>query len=179
VPHFKNITVEEFADRLAYNCVNNPYSDKNPMGFIPWDGMGSDGGGISTGATAHTHGNMSGFVFQGGAVAAAGLSLAVSDVMTQLQEVAISCFSGILPLSQEDASSAFSPFVGYHDLIPQRVKEEITGRAAKRRCFICHTDTHWECDNAGCESHLTLINGINFDKFPLCGPGTCECPHKG
>jgi hypothetical protein len=70
---FKSITIKEFDNKLAYNCIINPYSNKynDPMGYIPCDdngiGSGSDSL-VSTGALAHIPGIIPGFVFPCGAV---------------------------------------------------------------------------------------------------------------
>jgi hypothetical protein len=70
---FKNISIEEFANRTAYDCMNNPYSDKydDLMSYISCaNEISSD----STGALVHTHGNIPGFVFPCGSVTMAGVS---------------------------------------------------------------------------------------------------------
>jgi len=174
-PNFKHLTVEEYADRLAYDCVNNPYSSKveNPRGYIESDIA------VDSMVARRDPGNMPGFVF--------GNSLpTVNGLAEGVQRMAMTCCggvstaSGISPLSFGGVSAGTFAFPvdgsGDHDVRKQRVSGA-NNRAVKRRCWICSKDTRWECNNPNCMRHQYEYDGEMFDGVPLCPPNVGARTH--
>ena len=162
-PHFRNLSVREFADRLAYDCINNPFNSdaSNPRGFIPADAPPTAE--LQQGGHG-PRGDMPSFVFGNAATAA------INEVTNRMAE--LSCCGGINPSPLSFGGGSTFSFAstptggGDHDTRQQR--HQISGRPAKRRCVVCGCDTRNECDNKACLETVYEYSNQVFRGVPVC-----------
>ena len=164
----RKLTIKQFADRVAWDCANNPHSDDKDSttgnSFIQVNATASD--------------NLIGDDDCGIAAAPQELSL-LSQLLDQAQiscipisELASLAQSSISPLSssQGSRSSLSSHEATLND------KKTSDGRTARRRCRICHKQTPWMCAHPVCRAQSDgkilfgsfYCNSTKKDGSPKC-----------
>jgi hypothetical protein len=148
------LTVEDYADALAWDCVHNPYS--KTLSSSPRTYIEADAG--SVGVSSH---QQSQIVFENQrdrmrAFMDLQMDLQMVAMEDRLQNMEISTSAG-RPSNESALSTstiAMSAFagidIGDHDPIPIDKKNKKDGRPVKRRCCICGMDTRSMCSSAGC-----------------------------
>lgn len=183
-PHLSDWTVEDFANRLAHDCMTNPYKADQvatTRGFIPVANIPTAAGGQPNRAEG-----MPNVLFN-----------QMQDITQQFQDMMLNCGASSASFVNPSPSSLGSQsavginsssnnfFFGAptstattkrapshsHDPIPIRKKDD-NGRPVKRRCVICKKDTHSECGHPRCQAVRRVVNmkGVNQTVY-----GTAIC----
>ena len=159
---YGKMTVEDFANRLAFDCLNNPFHRISVQGSIRGD--------ILADGIIDIESEMSSRM---GALP----SLVGSDMT-------ITCCSGFNP-SPLTADGSHRQGFGFqtkvrdhHSLISQRVQES-GGKTGKRRCVICHEETRKECGHPNCKRLEKIYGGKVFYGTPVCAFTRKEIPSLG
>ena len=153
----KKMTIKQFADRVAWDCANNPHScskdSSSGNSFIRVNSSAEDD------TVHHSQTNEP-------------LSL-LSQLLEQshtgcilIPELASLAQSSISPLSSSEGGGSFG--TGSHDPILND-KKTSDGRTARRRCKICHKQTPWMCSHPVCRAQ---VDGN------LCGSFYCNATKK-
>jgi hypothetical protein len=149
---YEKLTVEEFADRLAYDCYYNGFQRRvvgSGQDDIVADGLLAD-------------------------------DQQQQDITArlwnppQVQNMSINICGTAIPSPITLDGSAFSfgqrsARPEYHDCVSYRGRD-INGNASKRRCSICGLDTRMECSHPKCRSQCTWFGGKQYFGTMVCGP---------
>ena len=181
--HFQDISVEEFADRLAYDCLHNPYARtvKSPQAFIPADATATTdslSGAASVDATGgsllHRQQGAPGFLFGSGIE---HLTERMTSLCCSTGDIGFSARSPLSSVGSQSASGGQAFTSGGftfarstappHDPIRRRFKDK-TGRPSKRACCVCGMDCRSECCHPGCQQQTVQLDGEVFYGVPIC-----------
>ena len=169
-PHLLDMTVEEFADHLAHDCVTNRYTSDGTMatrGYLPADALDA------ASQPSRSHAMPSVLLHQ------------VNHMTQQLNDIVLNTCrgGGPSPLSSVGSASSGSTFFfgppshsvntpSDHDTIAIRKKDE-SGRSVKRRCVVCKKDTHSECSHPRCMARKKTINNNKGQSLVVFGTPVC------
>jgi Transposase IS4 len=162
-PQYGRMTIEDFANRLAFDCLNNGHNRSSTLGGIRGD-ITADGIGDTVSELSSRVDAMPSFLFGGAAVLA-----------PNFQNMSINCCSGgINPSPLTDACSQQTYFnfqgprkVEDHDIMRQRVLDS-SGKPGKRKCVVCKRDTRNECSHRNCMKFQKMYAGIAYQGVPVC-----------
>ena len=153
---FGKITVEEFANRLAYDCLNNPFNSGCAQRDRLRDDIVADGLYDVGSELSSRMGSSPSFMFG--------------------SEMTISCCraSNPSPLTADGSEQGRFQFqatapatMDYHAAVKQRMKEK-NGQASKRRCVVCKKDTRLECKHRSCQNFQRVFAGVRYIGTPVC-----------
>lgn len=153
-----NMSVEEYADCLAFDCYNNGYQ-KNAAGTAQGD-IAADG------IASKTQTGLPNFLLR-----------PVASLADGLQDMTVQCcgIDSASPLTVDSNVFSFGRSSSKvnrqqcsdHDAVQQRAKDG-AGEPAKRRCVMCGFDTRNECSNGSCKAHRRHYNGVSYVGVPIC-----------
>lgn len=155
MPHLcGNVTVEEFADRMACDCCHNGFQ-KSAAGTAQAD--------IAADGIARDHQTELPTV----------LLWPMASLADNLRDMTVQCCSSASPLTV-DSTDVFSfgrphnaPPSNDHDATEQRAKDATKNAPAKRRCVVCGTDTRNECSDGRCHATCHHHNGVECSGIPI------------
>jgi hypothetical protein len=146
------LTVEDYADALAWDCVHNPYSkaiSSSPRTYIE-----ADAG--SVGVSSHQQSQIVIENQRDRMRAFMDLQMDAMEDRLQSMEISISAGRPSNESALSTSTNAMSGFagidIGDHDPMPIDKLNEKDGRPVKRRCCICGMNTRSMCSSAGCRS---------------------------
>jgi hypothetical protein len=155
VPRYEYLTVEEFADSMAWDCVNNQFGKtaKSARGFIEADGMVREG--------QHC------FTFEDPRVQVQAYLASTMDTVTKQVEGMCIRACGPAIMSPVSISSAIAG-IGVHGIMAQTKLNESSGRPVNRKYIICGYDTRWVCSHPGCKAAFKMDKSRECFGVALC-----------
>jgi hypothetical protein len=165
-PNLK-LTVEDYADALAWDCVHNPYSkaSSSTRTYIEAD-SGSCVSSLQQSRIIVENQRDRMYSL---------MDLQMDAMEDRLQNMVTSALAG--RPSNESALTTCSTIdmvagidIGEHDPIPIDQLNAKDNRPVKRRCCICKMDTRSQCSNGGCRSVAKEHNGKMFYGTWVCDP---------
>ena len=170
-PHLSGISVEEYADCLAYDCINNHYkttSVSTTRGHLNADALDLDNGTSISGGPQSQNLNflMPGLQDQLHGMLLNACGATNPSPLSTAESLAGSASSGRFAFGATPSSTVPSNCHQHHDTMLGKKKNQSSGRPALRRCVVCGHNTGNECTHPRCKSR-TSRDGALFGVY-LC-----------
>jgi hypothetical protein len=164
------LTVEDYADALAWDCVHNPYTKASTSSTRTY--IEADSGSVGVSSLQQSR-----LVIENQRDRIRACVDQQMEVMEdRWQNMVISASVGrpsnesALSTSIVDMSGLASIDIGDHDTIPIEQRNETDNRPVKRRCCICKKDTRSQCSSRGCRMVTKEHKNKIFNGTWVCDP---------